>query len=69
MDEEEKQVPVAPEPAELQPSSLVPELLSEYMKVSAACTEVTLMAKVRALAQIDQDKRAPVTICAAIDRR
>ena len=67
MDEGE-QVHVVPEPDQLQPSSLVPELLSEYMKVSAARTEVTLMAKVRALAQLDQDKRAPVTICAAIDR-
>ena len=51
------------------PSCLVPELLSEFMKVPAASTEVTLMAKVRAMAQVNEERRAPVTICAAIDRR
>jgi Mg-chelatase subunit ChlD len=50
------------------PSCLVPELLSEFMKVPAASTEVTLMAKVRAMAQVNEERRAPVTICAAIDR-
>ena len=54
---------------EEKPSCLVPELLSEFMKVSAARTEITLMAKIRALAQVNEDRRAPVTICAAIDRR
>ena len=52
-----------------QPSCLVPELLSEFMKVPSAPTEVTLMAKIRAMAQVNEERRAPVTICAAIDRR
>ena len=59
-----------PDPmCEDEPSCLVPELLCEFMKVPAASTEVTLMAKVRAMAQVNEERRAPVTICAAIDRR
>ena len=54
---------------EEQASCLVPELLSEYMKVPASRTDVTLMAKVRALAPVDEERRTPVSICAAIDRR
>jgi len=50
-------------------SSLVVEVLSEYLKVTTEASTVTIMAKVRALAQPNEDRRAPVTICAAIDRR
>lgn len=68
-EEEEGRTPL-PEPLpEEKPSCLVPELLSEFMKVPVAPTEVTLMAKIRAMAQVNEDGRAPVTICAAIDRR
>ena len=67
---EDQTVLAPPDPmCEDVPSCLVPELLSEFMKVPAASTEVTLMAKVRAMAQVSEDRRAPVTICAAIDRR
>ena len=59
------------EPAEPpeQPSCLVPELLCEYLKIPKSPTEVTLMLKVRAVAQATEDRRAPITICAVIDRR
>ena len=68
--DEEGQAMVVPEPVpEEKPSCLVPELLSEFMKVPATSTEVTLMAKIRAMAQVNEERRAPVTICAAIDRR
>lgn len=68
--EEEGSHTQLPEPLpEEKPSCLVPELLSEFMKVPVAATEVTLMAKIRAMAQVNEDRRAPVTICAAIDRR
>ena len=50
-------------------SSLVPEVLCEYMKIPVTQTEVTVMAKVRAVSQQDETRRAPITICAAIDRR
>lgn len=50
-------------------ASLELEVLSEYMKIPATRTEVTVMARIKALAQQDGDRRAPVTICAAIDRR
>lgn len=68
--EDEENHTQLPEPLpEEKPSCLVPELLSEFMKVPVAATEVTLMAKIRAMAQVNEDRRAPVTICAAIDRR
>ena len=51
------------------PPSLVVEVLSEYMKIPITQCEVTTMAKIRALAQPNEEKRAPITICAAIDRR
>lgn len=50
------------------PSTLVLEALSEYMKIPVSKTEVTVMAKVRARSQSDEERRAPITICAAIDR-
>ncbi len=50
-------------------SSLILETLSEYLKIPVSSSEVTVMAKVTALAQPNEDRRAPVTICAAIDRR
>lgn len=50
-------------------SSLIPEVLCEYMKIPAGATEVTIMAKVRATVQQDENRRAPITICAAVDRR
>ena len=57
------------EPPREKPSCLVPELLCEFMKVPATGTDVTLMAKIRAMAEVSEERRAPVTICAAIDRR
>lgn len=50
-------------------SSLVLEVLAEYMKIPVSETEVTVMAKVTALSPPNEDRRAPITICAAIDRR
>jgi Mg-chelatase subunit ChlD len=60
-------LPPDPAPQE-KPSCLVPELLCEYLKIPATSTEVTLMARIRAVAQASEERRAPVTICAAIDR-
>ena len=61
--------PVPPvEPPE-QPSCLVPELVCEYLKIPKSSTEVTLMLKVKAVEQATEERRAPVTICAVIDRR
>ena len=60
---------VAPPPPEEKPSCLVPELLCEFLKIPPSQTEVTLMAKVSAMAEVSEERRAPVTICAAIDRR
>lgn len=48
--------------------ALVMEAVSEYMKVPATLTEMTVMAKLRARLQPDEERRAPITICAAIDR-
>lgn len=48
--------------------ALVMEAVAEYMKVPATRTEMTVMAKLRARLQPDEDRRAPITICAAIDR-
>ena len=62
-------VPLPVPVSEENPSCLVPELLSEFMKVPSSRTDVTLMAKVRAMVQANEERRAPVTICAAIDRR
>ena len=47
------------------------ELACEYKQipVSAVNLRCSLLAKVTASAQNNEDKRAPVTICAAIDRR
>ncbi len=50
-------------------SSLIPEVLCEFMKIPATMTEVTAMAKIRATVQQDENRRAPITICAAVDRR
>ncbi len=50
-------------------SALILETLSEYLKITTGLSEVTVMAKVTALAQPNEDRRAPITICAAIDRR
>jgi hypothetical protein len=61
--------PVEPAESPEKPSCLVPELLCEYLKIPKSPTEVTLMLKVRAVAQATEDRRAPVTICAVIDRR
>ena len=49
--------------------SLAAQTLCEYMKIPATQTKVTIMAKIRAVAQQDENRRAPITICAAIDRR
>jgi len=54
---------------ETMPPSLVVEVLSEYMKIPITQCEVTAMAKIKALAQLNEERRAPITICAAIDRR
>ena len=48
--------------------ALVMEAVAEYMKVPATRTEMTVMAKLRARLQPDEDRRAPISICAAIDR-
>ncbi len=50
-------------------SSLVPEVLCEYMKIPATGTEVTVMAKIRATVHQDESRRASISICAAVDRR
>ncbi len=50
-------------------SALILETLSEYLKITTSLSEVTVMAKITALAQPNEDRRAPITICAAIDRR
>lgn len=56
-------------------SSLVLEVVGEYMKVPTEPAEVTVMARLKALpnaaSAADEEgrgARAPVTICAAIDR-
>lgn len=56
-----------------QSSSLVLEVVGDYMKVPSSPTELTIMAKLRALASSAEagkegQSRAPITICAAIDR-
>ena len=51
------------------PPSLEVQALSEYMKLPGTRSEVTVMAKVKAVSQEDESRRAPITICAAIDRR
>lgn len=48
--------------------ALVMEAVGEYMKLPATRTEMTVMAILRARLQPDEDRRAPITICAAIDR-
>ena len=53
--------------------SLVLEVVGEYMKVPTEPAEVTVMARLKALPNSTADEegggaRAPVTICAAIDR-
>lgn len=48
--------------------ALIMEAVGEYMKIPATRTEMTVMAKLRARLQPDEDRRAPITICAAIDR-
>lgn len=47
------------------------ELTSEFKQVpmNAVNFKCSLLANVTACAQNNEDKRAPVTICAAIDRR
>ena len=46
------------------------ELMCEYDKVPVpANLQCSLLAKITANSQPNEDKRAPVTICAAIDRR
>ena len=47
------------------------ELTSEFEQIPRRATNLkcSLLAKVTAEAQSNEDKRAPVTICAAIDRR
>ena len=61
--------PMPPVQPPEEPSCLVPELLCEFLKIPKSPTQVTLMLKVRAVAQATEDRRAPVTICAVIDRR
>lgn len=53
--------------------SLVLEVVGEYMKVPTEASEVTVMARIKALPSSAGDEegggaRAPITICAAIDR-
>lgn len=55
------------------PSSLVLEVVGDYMKVPTEAAEVTVMARLKALSSNAGDEdgggaRAPITICAAIDR-
>lgn len=50
------------------PPSLDLQALCEYMKLPRTRAEVTVMAKVKAVTQEDENRRAPITICAAIDR-
>lgn len=50
-------------------SCLEVQLLCEYDTISGQRTEVTLMAKVKAQCLESEERRAPITICAAIDRR
>ena len=47
------------------------ELTSEFKQIpcNAANLKCSMLAKVTACPQSNEDKRAPVTICAAIDRR
>ena len=51
------------------PPSLDLVALSEYDKVPLSRVEVTVMAKIKAVSQDNEERRAPITICAAIDRR
>ncbi len=48
--------------------SLTLEVKCDAMKAPASPTEVTVMARLTASAQKEGDRRAPVTLCAAIDR-
>ena len=48
--------------------ALVMEAVCEFMKIPATKRDMTVMAKLRARLQPDEDRRAPITICAAIDR-
>ena len=48
--------------------ALILEAVAEFMKIPATKRELTVMAKVRARLQPDEERRAPITICAAIDR-
>ena len=48
--------------------ALVVEAVCEFMKIPATKREMTVMAKLRARLQPDEDRRAPISICAAIDR-
>ena len=57
------------------PHSLVLEVVGEYMKVPTEPAEVTVMARLKALPSQAEEEgeegggaRAPITLCAAIDR-
>lgn len=61
----------SPETQDSQSSSLVLEVVGDCMKVSTSSCKVTVMAKLRALSSSTEgegDTRAPITLCAAIDR-
>ena len=46
------------------------EILCEHERIPAGKrTESAFMVRIRAVAESNQDRRAPVTICAVIDRR
>ena len=45
------------------------EVFNEYDKVPPWPTSMTVMASLEALTESNDSKRAPVTICAVIDRR
>lgn len=70
--EDSVKTPAAPSAAP--PPSLVLEVVGDSMKIPTSAVEVTVMAKLSAVASSrpeeegGEDSRAPITICAAIDR-
>lgn len=68
---EEKDIKKAPQVADASPA-LALEVVGDCMKIPCKKTSMTVMAKLSAVArnpsEEGQDSRAPITICAAIDR-
>jgi len=45
------------------------EVFTDYERITPAQTDVTVLATVTAAPLASEERRAPITICAAIDRR